>query len=513
MEEAPSLFLLFIVSTFLLIHVIRLLLFTNSSKSSSSAPTYGPKSYPIIGSALSFYANIHRLPDYVTDLLRESPTLTVVIHRPFGSKPSVVTANPANIEHILKTKFHAYPKGPDSYAILYDLLGNGIFNVDGETWKVQRKVASHEFNTRSLRKFVDTVVNTEISGRLLPHLSSAAAAKTTLDLQDVLQRFAFDNICKIAFGFDPGCLDTAVTYSEFTSAFNLALRVTSDRFRNPFPVVWRLKRAFGLGNEGQFRHAVRQIDEYARHLIRERRRQGISSTENLDLLSRFMSSNDVGEDFLKDIVISFILAGMDTTSAALTWFFWLLSKDRRMEEKILKETSDLREEAVGFDEVKEMVYLHASICEAMRLYPPVPADGKYAAEDDVLPDGTAVAKGSRVFYHPYAMGRMEKLWGKDCEEFRPERWLQRDDEMEGRMKFVGEDPYKYPVFQAGPRLCLGKEMAFVQMKSIATAVLRLFKIVPPPDFQPEFYNTLTSKMKGGFPVKIEERKAGVFIQD
>ncbi|KAF9607990.1 hypothetical protein IFM89_004387 [Coptis chinensis] len=159
-----------------------------------------------------------------------------------------------------------------------------------------------------------------------------------------------------------------------------------------------------------------------------------------------------------------------------------------------------------YDEVKDMVYTHASLCESMRLYPPVPADTKEATGDDVLPDGTVVKKGMRVTYHPYAMGRMENLWGKDWADFKPERWLERD-ESEGKLKFVGRDNFLYPVFQAGPRICLGKEMAFLQMKRVVAGVLRQFRIVPAlgEGFQPVFISHLTSKMKGGFPVRIEVR--------
>ena len=73
---------------------------------------------------------------------------------------------------------------------------------------------------------------------------------------------------------------------------------------------------------------------------------------------------------------------------------------------------------------------------------------------------------------------------------------------------MGRDPYTYPVFQAGPRICLGKEMAFLQMKRLVAGVLKRFKVVPAAgdEFQPSFVFFLTSKMKGGFPIRIEERK-------
>lgn len=210
---------------------------------------------------------------------------------------------------------------------------------------------------------------------------------------------------------------------------------------------------------------------------------------------------------MTDIVISFILAGRDTTSAALTWFFWLVSKNSEVENEILKEIKGKSEtETHIYDEVKDMTYTHASLCESMRLYPPVPTDSKEASSDDVLPDGTVVKKGNRMVYHPYAMGRIEKLWGSDWPEFKPERWLEIDT-VTGKRTFVARDSYTYPVFQAGPRICLGKEMAFLQMKRVVGSVLRRFKVVPVVEEgggEPVFMAYLTSKMKGGFPVRIVE---------
>ncbi|KAK3031665.1 hypothetical protein RJ639_035033 [Escallonia herrerae] len=155
-----------------------------------------------------------------------------------------------------------------------------------------------------------------------------------------------------------------------------------------------------------------------------------------------------------------------------------------------------------YDDVKDLVYTHASIRESMRLYPPVPNDSKEATSDDVLPDGTFVKKGTRVTYIPT---------GSDWAEFRPERWLERDAaaEEDGRWGFLGRDAYTYPVFQAGPRICLGKEMAFLQMKRLVAGVLRRYRVVPALEdgVEPVLTANLTSKMKGGFPVRIEERVA------
>ncbi|KAM7501432.1 hypothetical protein LguiB_000336 [Lonicera macranthoides] len=481
---------------FCILPLISLLFFkllTNFSSSSKKSTNSSPPSYPLIGSFIEIFVNKDRRIQWTSDLVKSSPSSTVVLQRPLG-EVSILTANPANVQHILKSRFDIYQKGDGFRRTLSDLLGNGIFNADGQVWKFQRQVSSHEFNTKSLRNFVENVVDTELNQRLIPILAAAASNQTVLDFQDILQRFAFDNICKIAFGYDPAYLLPSLPQAKFAIAFEEAVRISSDRFGMIVPLIWKAKRLLN-------------VREFAGQILREKKQElkEKSTLESVDLLSRFLSSGHSDENFVTDIVISFILAGRDTTSAALTWFFWLVSKNSEVENEILKEIKGKSENI--YDEVKDMTYTHASLCESMRLYPPVPTDSKEASSDDVLPDGTVVKKGNRVVYHPYAMGRTEKLWGSDWLEFKPDRWLETDM-ITGKRTFVARDSYTYPVFQAGPRICLGKEMAFLQMKRVVGSVFRRFKVVPvvaEGGGEPVFMAYLTSKMKGGFPVRIVER--------
>ncbi|KAD3338348.1 hypothetical protein R6Q59_027005 [Mikania micrantha] len=467
-----------------------------------------PRSYPLIGNYHSIYANRHRLIEWTSDAVHNSPTLTAFLRRPFGQN-RVITGNPAVVEHILKSNFSTYQKGLNSHNILFDLLGDGIFNVDGDQWKLQRQLSSHVFSTKSLRHFVEHVVDTELNERLLPMLTTAAANDTVVDLQDVLQRFAFDNICKMAFDYDPACLTPSLPHATFAVAFEDAIRISTERFHTITPLIWKIKRVLNIGSEKRLKEAVSEIRQFALKIMNEKKQEvdDKSSIKTVDLLSRFVSSGHTDENFITDIVISYIFAGRDTTSAALTWFFWLLWKNPAVESEIVKEINGkLAADGSVYDEVKEMVYTHASLCESMRLYPPVPVDGKTATVDDVLPDGNVVKKGMTISYHPYAMGRAEKLWGGDWTEFRPERWLEKDESTE-KVMFKDKDPYTYPVFQAGPRICLGKDMSFLQMKRVVAGVLRQFTVVPAVDdgTEPVFIAALTSRMKGGFPVKIKNR--------
>ncbi|KAK1420541.1 hypothetical protein QVD17_22220 [Tagetes erecta] len=470
---------------------------------------HGLKSYPLIGSLFPLLENRHRFIQWTSDIINNTPTKTAIIHLPLG-RVRVITANPTVVRHILKTSFHLYPKGERARHTLFDLLGDGIINIDGDQWKLQRQISIHEFNTKSLRNYVEHVVDTELNQRLIPILTKSATTTTVIDLQDVLQRFAFDNICTIAFGYDPKCLTPSMPDAVFATAFDEAVMISTGRMRASHPIIWKLKRFLNVGSEKRLRNAVAVVRDFAVKLTREKiielakNENKNSSLQSLDLLSRFLISGHSDEKFIADIVINFILAGRDTTSAALTWFFWLLHKNPRIEAEILNDIKH-KSENLTYDEVKDMVYTHASLCESMRLYPPVAIDAKQAADDDVLPDGTFVKKGFPVTYHVYAMGRSEELWGEDWAEFRPERWLEKDEL--GQWVFKGRDGYEYPVFQAGPRVCLGKEMAFLQMKRVVAGVLRRFKVVPEVDdgVEPVYVAYFTSVMEGGFRVRVEER--------
>eukprot|EP00850_Spirogloea_muscicola_P012888 SM000085S23238 [mRNA] locus=s85:170102:172350:- [translate_table: standard] len=437
---------------------------------------------------------------------------------------------------------------------------------------MQRKTASYEFSTHSIQSLIVGSVREEIRQRLLPFLDEAATSGSVVDLQDVLLRFTFDNICQVGFDVDPGCLLRGLPEVPFARAFDAATRTSFLRFAGP-PIVWKVKALLNVGSERELRESLQAepsaklrqrvqgaalllivvVNGFAAEVIR-RRKQELSNVQatgappRTDLLSRFMKAiaydSPQADVFLRDIAINFVLAGRDTSAIALSWFFWLLYQHPAVEDAVLAELrqtvarrqepegagsergrasqrpaatqgGDVDDESQGadatstsdkhgsgplfsFEELKQMHYLHAALSESMRLYPPVPIDSKDASRDNHLPDGTFIPKNCRVSYSIYAMGRMESIWGDDAAEFRPERWLQ-----DGH--FVPASPFKYPVFNAGPRTCLGKDMAYLQMKSIAASILMTSSIKLVPDFKVQYKPSLTLFMKDGLYVTVHHR--------
>ncbi|GER45238.1 cytochrome P450 family protein [Striga asiatica] len=501
-----------------------LLWFTFISKSLK-----GPRVWPVLGSLPGLIENADRMHEWISDNLRAcgGTYQTCICAVPFLARKQglvTVTCDPKNLEHILKTRFDNYPKGPTWQAVFHDLLGQGIFNSDGDTWLFQRKTAALEFTTRTLRQAMARWVNRSIHDRLCPILDSARLQARPVDLQDLLLRLTFDNICGLAFGRDPQTLAPGLPENTFASAFDRATEASLQRFILP-EIIWKLKKWLRLGMEVSLSRSLVQVDDYLSDVINARKLElannGSNSNTNThdDLLSRFMKKKEsnYSDKFLQHVALNFILAGRDTSSVALSWFFWLVIQNPRVENEILKEICSVlvetrgdpahhddvllwAREPLGFEEVDRLVYLKASLSETLRLYPSVPEDSKHVVADDVLPDGTFVPAGSAITYSIYSAGRMRSAWGEDCMEFRPERWLSPDGK-----RFVGHDSYRFVAFNAGPRVCLGRDLAYLQMKSVAAAVLLRHRLAVAEGHRVEQKMSLTLFMKEGLWVEVYER--------
>ncbi|KAI3988849.1 hypothetical protein MKX01_016420 [Papaver californicum] len=457
----------------------------------------GPKIYPFVGSLPGLFANRSGMHDWIAENLRATGDLatyqTCTMAIPF-------VARRQGFIYILRTRFDNYPKGPTWQAAFHDLLGQGIFNSDGDTWLIQRKTAALEFTTRTLRQAMARI------------LAKAERENTPVDIQDLLLRLTFDNICGLTFGKDPETLSQDLPDNPFSRAFDAATETTLERLLYP-GFLWRLKKVFGLGTEMRLKQSLQIVEKYMVDAIIARKERPSD-----DLLSRFMKKKDVdGNQFptsvLRPIALNFVLAGRDTSSVALSWFFWLVMTHPRVEEKIIHELSTVLNETRGdeiekwvedpleFDEADKLVYLKACLAETLRLYPSVPEDSKYVLKDDVLPDGTFVSAGSSVTYSIYSVGRMETIWGEDCMKFKPERWLSND----GDRFEAPKDGFKFVAFNVGPRTCLGKDLAYLQMKSVAAAILLRYRLSLVPCHRVEQKMSLTLFMKNGLRVNLHPR--------
>jgi len=353
--------------------------------------------WPVLGMLPSLVSGLHcNMYEWMSDVLCDQNGTFRFKGPWFSSLNCVVTADPRNLEHLLKTKFPNYPKGQYFRDTVGDLLGGGIFNADDEKWQRQRKTASIEFHSTKFRQLTTESLLELVHSRLLPVLENALNNSMSIDIQDILLRLTFDNVCMIAFGVDPGCLRPGLPDIPFARAFEDATEATLLRFVTP-TCIWKAMRYLDLGSEKKLKRSIKDVDEFAEDVIRTRKKElSIQSEDDKkkqgsDLLTVFMGLKDengkpFSDRFLRDICVNFILAGRDTSSVAMSWFFWLLDSHPTVEEKILAEICKIVSEREELDtktplvfspqEIKKMDYLQAALSEALRLYPSVPVDHK-----------------------------------------------------------------------------------------------------------------------------------------
>ncbi|XP_057455313.1 cytochrome P450 704C1-like [Lotus japonicus] len=467
------------------------------------------KYHPVAGTVLNQMLNFNRLHHYMTDLARKYRTYRLL--NPFRNE--IYTAEPRNVEYILKTNFENYGKGLYNYENLKDLLGDGIFTVDGEKWREQRKISSHEFSTKMLRDF-STFIFRKNAAKVADIVSEAATSNNKLEIQDLLMKSTLDSIFQVAFGTE---LDSMCGSNEegkkFAHAFDTASALTLYRYVDVF---WKIKKFLNIGSEATLRKNTEILTAFVFKLINTRVQQMQTSKDDSasirgDILSRFLEVKEYDSTYLRDIILNFVIAGKDTTAATLAWFMYMLCKYPSVQEKAAEEVREAINtktissctefvSSVTDEALEKMNYLHAAITETLRLHPAVPVDAKICFSDDTLPDGFSVNKGDMVSYQPYAMGRMKFIWGDDAEEFRPERWLDENG------IFQPQSPFKFTTFQAGPRICLGKEFAYRQMKIFSAVLLGCFRFKLNDEKANVTYKTMINlHIDGGLEVKAFHR--------
>ncbi|KAJ4759429.1 Cytochrome P450 704C1 [Rhynchospora pubera] len=276
---------------------------------------------PIANTIFHTLLNLHKFTEYQTNLSIKHKTFRTLT--PFGNY--VFTVDPANVEYVLKTNFSNYGKGNFNYEVMSDFLGDGIFAVDGEKWRQQRKVASYEFSTKVLRDYSSlTFKNSAI--RLTMIISELVSSNQVMDIQDLLMKSGLDSIFKVGFGVELGVLSGLEEGKAFSNAFDEASCQILYRY---FDVFWKFKRYLNVGSEANMKKNIQLIDDFVYGVISRKTKQlakkGQDILEKEDILSRFLQekvklSGGIDNKYLRDIILNFMIAGRDTTAGTCRGF-------------------------------------------------------------------------------------------------------------------------------------------------------------------------------------------------
>uniref|UniRef100_A0A0E0BYB0 Cytochrome P450 n=1 Tax=Oryza meridionalis TaxID=40149 RepID=A0A0E0BYB0_9ORYZ len=471
-----------------------------------------PVNWPVFGMLPFLVQNLHYIHDKVADVLREAGCTFMVSGPWFLNMNFLITCDPATVNHCFNANFKNYPKGSE-FAEMFDILGDGLLVADSESWEYQRRMAMYIFAARTFRSFAMSTIARKTGSVLLPYLDHMAKFGSEVELEGVFMRFSLDVTYSTVFAADLDCLSVSSPIPVFGQATKEAEEAVLFRHVVP-PSVWKLLRLLNVGTEKKLANAKVVIDQFIYEEIAKRKAQASDGLQG-DILSMYMkwsihesAHKQKDERFLRDTAVGFIFAGKDLIAVTLTWFFYMMCKHPHVEARILQELKGLQSSTwpgdlhvFEWDTLRSAIYLQAALLETLRLFPATPFEEKEALVDDVLPNGTKVSRNTRIIFSLYAMGRIEGIWGKDCMEFKPERWVSKS----GRLRH--EPSYKFLSFNTGPRSCLGKELSLSNMKIIVASIIHNFKVelVDGHEVMPQ--SSVILHTQNGMMVRLKRRDA------
>jgi cytochrome P450 len=403
-----------------------------------------------------------------------------------GRHPLFVLADPAHIRRVLQENQPNYRRTP-FHDRLKVVVGEGLVTSEGELWQRQRRLLQPAFRAERIRRFVETMAATAIE--FVRRWEEAAEAHRVLDISREMSGLALDIAVRCMFGQEQRGGDAAISTSVQDAQDWL-----SGRFWSLAP-DWTER--LPTRTNRRFRRAVAALDATVGRIIAERLDAGEAGDDLLGILLIAQGDEDtgVGARQVRDEVMTMLLAGHETSAAALTWVWHLLSRQPEVAEAIRDEVTQVLEGRLlpSADDLGRLDFTRAVLQEAMRLYPPVGWFGRLAAEPDRI-GGYDIPAGAILVLSPWLLQRDPRFW-PDPERFIPARFA------------PGMRPatYTYFPFGGGPRTCLGNHFAMTEML-VALAVLvpriRLRHASDAP-VRPELLVTL--RPAGGLPMHVEPR--------
>ena len=414
-----------------------------------------PVRVPLATEPLGILGSLRAGRRNVLELIPEIATHAPILSGRTGKRWHMVM-DPAALKQILRDRVQDYPKSVVTKLLLEPAIGDSLFVAEGQSWLWQRRTAAPVFSQRNVAALAP--VMTAAAETACTRI--AAAGPRAVDLFDEMVRTTFDVISDVTFAGGEG-LDRAAVHRAIEDYIAGTARVSLlDILGMPgwVPRPSRLQARAHMG-------AMKQM---ADSTIAGRRTRGASAPP--DLLDLLLAGQDpeTGRRMttaeLRDNLLTFIVAGHETTALTLSWALYLAAFDPARQARARTEAqARLGPRAATVDDLPHLPFIRAMVEETLRLYPPAAFLSRTAQTPDRL-CGREVRPGDTVILPIYALHRHHKLW-PDPDAFRPERFLENEP-----------GTYTWIPFGGGRRRCLGASFATLEMDIVLRAVLARMEV-------------------------------------
>ncbi len=385
-------------------------------------------------------------------------------------------------------------------ANLRPVAGDGLFTAYNHepNWQLAHDVLAPGFSREAMEGYHPMML--AVADRLMDHWDRALTAGRPVDVPGDMTKLTLETIARTGFGHDFGSFERARPHPFVTAMVGT---LTYAQRLNTVPSPLLLRRA-GRRNDADIAYLNRTVDE----LVRARRAAGGDGGGSGDLLDRMLrtahprTGERLSAQNVRRQVITFLVAGHETTSGALSFALHYLSRHPDVAARARAEVDRVWGDAVapGYEQVAKLRYVRRVLDEALRLWPTAPAFAREARDDTVLAGEHPMRRGAWALVLTPMLHRDPGVWGADAERFDPDRF----DPKAVRTR----PPHTFKPFGTGARACIGRQFALHEATLVLGLLLRRYDLRADPGYRLRVTERLTL-MPEGLRLHLERRRSPV----
>jgi len=435
----------------------------------------GPKGIPLLGSVIPFFRDIL---GFLDSTARECGD--IAFFKLCGRKIYMLN-HPDDIQDVLITNNRNFLKSRALQRAKL-VVGEGLLTSEKEAHLKNRRLIQPIFHNKVIPEFADTMVS--IADEYTDNWRENSVFDLHRNLMEMTQQIVVKTL------FDCGLEDSTRLIDSLSYILNQFPRFLFpySEYLDKLPIPSIIKC-----NE-----ALETIDKAIFKIIKERKSH---SKNKFDLLSLLIDeSGGISDSFndkqIRDEVITFYIAGQETTSNALCWTLYLLSQHSEVEEKIVEEVKNvLGGRLPGYEDVNNLKKIQNTVKESLRMYPPAWVITRRVIEDYQV-RGYTIPSGADIYMSQYVV-HYDSRFFKDPEKFNPDRW--DDPGIKSLPRFA------YFPFGGGTRRCIGEPFAIMEAVLIIAVIASKWSLKLFPGFKVEAKPLITLRPKNGMKMVLERR--------
>ena len=436
-----------------------------------------PVHVPLVTEPMGVLASLKAARRNILSIIPEIATRQPMVSGRTGKRWHMVM-DPGAIRRMLLEELDNYPKSIVTKNLLRPAIGESLFIAEGAHWRWQRRTAAPVFSHRNVMNLAP--IMSAAAERSAARV--AAAGPRAVDMAAEMVRTTFDVIADVTFSGD-GMFDVNAVHRGIDAYIAEAGKISLFDILGFPDWVPRPGRVMSGST-------VAEMKRVADEAVEARRKRGSEGVP--DLLDLLLDGEDpetkrrMSTPELRDNLLTFIVAGHETTALTLGWSLYLCAYDQAVQDRARAEAqSVLGGRAATGEDVARLPYIRQIIDEALRLYPPAGIISRTAQVADTL-CGREIRPRDTVIIPIYALHRNHLLW-PEPNRFDPDRFADR--------KTI--ERYAYLPFGDGPRICIGASFALQEAVIILATLLSRFRFTPVPGRDPDPVMILTLRPQGG----------------